>query len=114
MPHLETVAGDATDRSATSNSILMVAEFSFRRSPLGRHRVQLSSSTCESTDYRAAVHAGTLQCIAAGPLIGDWSLKAGNSSRRQQTFHHADTFCLHRVGVQAVMGRVNAAGKCSP
>lgn len=45
MPHLETVAGDATDRSATSNSILMVTGFSFRRSPLGRHRVQLSSST---------------------------------------------------------------------
>ncbi len=49
MPHLETVAGDATDRSATSNSILMVVGFSFRRSPLGRHKVQLSSSTCGRT-----------------------------------------------------------------
>ena len=52
MPHLETVAGDATDRSATSNSILMVTGFSFRRSPLGRHRVQLSSST-----YGRTLHA---------------------------------------------------------
>lgn len=46
MPHLDTVAGDATERSATSNSILMVSGFSLRRSPLGKHSVQLSSSTC--------------------------------------------------------------------
>jgi hypothetical protein len=45
MPHRETVAGDATARSCTSNSMRMVAGLSLMRSPLGRHSVQLSSST---------------------------------------------------------------------
>ena len=46
MPHLDTVAGDTANRSMTSNSILIVSGFSLSRSPLGRHSIQLSSSTC--------------------------------------------------------------------
>ena len=45
MPQRDTVAGEATDRSCTSNSMRMVVGFSLMRSPLGRHSVQLSSST---------------------------------------------------------------------
>jgi len=45
MPQRETVAGEATDRSCTSNSMRIVVGLSLMRSPLGRHSVQLSSST---------------------------------------------------------------------
>lgn len=45
MPQRDTVAGEATARSWTSNSMRMVLGFSLMRSPLGRHSVQLSSST---------------------------------------------------------------------
>ena len=57
MPHLETVAGEATDRSDTSNNILMRPASSLRRSPLGRHSVQLSSSTyiCRQAASRTGV-----------------------------------------------------------
>lgn len=47
MPQRETVAGEATDRSPTSNSMRMVSGFSFSLSPFGRQRVQLSSKTCK-------------------------------------------------------------------
>jgi len=45
IPHLETVAGEATARSCTSKRAFMVLGLSLMRSPLGRHSVQLSSST---------------------------------------------------------------------
>ena len=45
MPQRDTGAGDAAARSDTSNSMRMVAGLSLMRSPLGRHSVQLSSST---------------------------------------------------------------------
>jgi hypothetical protein len=45
MPQRLTVAGEATARSWTSNTMRMVTGFSLIRSPLGRHSVQLSSST---------------------------------------------------------------------
>mmetsp|Transcript_2468 Transcript_2468/g.8764 ORF Transcript_2468/g.8764 Transcript_2468/m.8764 type:complete len:208 (-) Transcript_2468:612-1235(-) len=45
MPQRDTVAGDATARSCTSKSMRIVVGLSLMRSPLGRHSVQLSSST---------------------------------------------------------------------
>mmetsp|Transcript_13734 Transcript_13734/g.31762 ORF Transcript_13734/g.31762 Transcript_13734/m.31762 type:complete len:221 (-) Transcript_13734:5376-6038(-) len=45
MPQRETVAGEATLRSSTSNSMRIVTPLSLMRSPLGRHSVRLSSST---------------------------------------------------------------------
>mmetsp|Transcript_27978 Transcript_27978/g.68323 ORF Transcript_27978/g.68323 Transcript_27978/m.68323 type:complete len:218 (+) Transcript_27978:1496-2149(+) len=45
IPTLETVAGEATAQSSTSKSIRSVLPLSLMRSPLGRHRVLLSSST---------------------------------------------------------------------
>eukprot|EP00983_Pelagomonas_calceolata_P113830 1160026-Pelagomonas_calceolata.AAC.17 len=45
MPQRLTVAGEATARSATSNSMRMVTGLSLMRSALGRQSVQLSSRT---------------------------------------------------------------------
>ena len=50
MPQRETVAGDATDRSPTSNSMRMVPGFNFSLSPFGKHSVQLSSKTCSQKE----------------------------------------------------------------
>lgn len=45
IPQRDTVAGEATARSFTSNNIVIV-DGSLMRSPLLRHRVLLSSRTC--------------------------------------------------------------------
>ena len=45
MPQRETVAGEAAARSLASNIRRMVCAFRRMRSPFGRHRAQLSSST---------------------------------------------------------------------
>ena len=69
IPQRLTVAGEAAMRSDTSNSMRMVVGLSLIRSPLGRHRVQLSSSTAGQAAKSAGKGLGAVGISTASNTV---------------------------------------------
>ena len=95
MPQRDTVAGDAADRSWTSNSTRMVDGGSFTRSPFGRHSVQLSSRTAAWAVCKGGWQSGSSLVVAQ--LAVPKPRQQSETGRRLTCVHALHPHCIHRT-----------------